>query len=351
MKNTLIAGMLTFAAAISSVQSAGPSSVFLTLSPNQKTSGPVYKSDQTKYGNEVAKIIIQEAHKRAKHYLDYNTKEFNQAYYAFMVLALTVPRHEGFYVQFRETSPSECSDKRNLLQVAQERGNKTAVKNYNQYLRNPANPYITTCNQVLNKKTINQIIAGGHDNTDIGMFQLSMRWHFANFLANDFYKDVRETIRYGTAYLMYGDRAMQVSRAGVVPASGGGNNGFDGLLTTHQKHDCISKGKDNEKVDFKNLIRGTWARYNQGWSGKKARKTEILCRFQQKKLKDGSDNKYDLGNGFISSLDATLKLDSSTTFGSIAPAKISGNVKDAVAQIIKNFKKGKNKRKDIEKIL
>ncbi len=311
-----------------------------TVSKDLSIKGPVFKNtdvDSAKYGSEMVKILLNEAHKKAKRYLEYGD---TKAYYAFMTLALTVPMHEGLYMQYREVDDAKglCSSHANsgdiLFAYTEEKLNakytpeeleakkkgSTTFKNFTKYLKSGDTPLFPSCDKVANDQVIRQIVRGG-DGSDISMMQLSIRWHSEDFLKNQKYLSMQKTFDYGLGYLM---------------------KGFKSAYANKKKYKCLKSGfLFSRKFQYNNLIRGTWAgHYNSG----QVRKT---CRFSE----NGAYAAHD--KGFKTNLDKVLAYDSQNWIGynEGLSFKLDADSLAAVQEIVTNHKDKSNTRTALEKIL
>jgi len=310
-----------------------------TVSKDLVLDGPIFRNTEigrNEYGSAMVKILLNEAHKKAARYLKY---EDTKAYYAFMTLALTVPMHEGLYMQYREVNDSKglCNQHANsgniLFAYTEEKLNNkytpeelaakklssTTFKNFTKYLKTGDTPFFPNCDAVANDEVVRQIVRGG-DGSDISMMQLSIRWHSEDFLANQKYLSMEKTFDYGLGYLM---------------------KGFKSAYTNKKKYKCITKGFFKKRVVYDKLIRGTWAgHYNSG----QVRKT---CRFDE----NGAYAAHD--KGFKTNLEKVLDYDSQDWIGynEGLSFKLDTEVMAAVQEIVKNHKDKTNNRAALEKIL
>jgi hypothetical protein len=331
-----------------------------TINPNSVIDGPIFKNtDEAKkaYGSELAKTIIQEAHKRAKFLLDEGN---TQAYYAFITLALTVPLHEGLYLHVREVNDStglcnqhassgnilfsytktKLDEKYTAAELAEKKLKSTTYKNFEKYFKDGENSFFPDCDKVANVKNIKQIIRGG-DGSDIGAMQLSIRWHYETFLAQEQYKSLRKTVKYGINFLMSGYKTVLYNWDSRKKKS----LYFDGKVRkkrwkTWMK--CLKKSGTSKDLDYSKLVRGTWAgKYNSGNLGS-------TCRFANARGHYAAHDK-----GFKKNLDKVLDFPNQEKIGVFDSVSFSMNdeVKQAYDQIINNFKEEKSERSHIDKIL
>ncbi|WP_127716978.1 hypothetical protein [Halobacteriovorax sp. HLS] len=331
-----------------------------TINPTAELDGPLFRNTEVaklQYGSEFAKTLIQEAHKRAKFLLEEGN---TQAYYGFLTLALTVPLHEGLYMHVREVNdqPGLCNQHANsgniLFAYTQEKldAKYTAeelaeaklkgptFKNFTQYFKTPGNSFFPDCDSLKDDQVIRQIIRGG-DGSDLGAMQLSIRWHYDIFLAQEQYKSLRKTMSYGLNFLMSGYKKVlynwRSSKKVRLYANG---------RTSKKKWktwmSCLRSRNDRTQIDYEKLIRGTWAgKYNSGNLGQ-------TCRFADT---NGPYASHD--TGFKRNLDKVLDFPNQEKIGVFDSISFSMNpeVKAAYDEIVTNFKEQKNSRISIEKIL
>ena len=327
-----------------------------TINPNTIIDAPLFKNTneaKKKYGSEFVKVLLQEAHKRAEFLLN----EGNiKAYNAFMTLALTVPLQEGLYLHVREINDAKglCNDHSNsgdiifaytkekleekytADELASKKAGSTNYKNFVQYFKQGENPFFPNCKDVQDSQVIRQIIRGG-DGTDLGAMQLSIRWHVENYLAKDGHKSLRKTFAYGINFLMKGFKPLIYN--------------FKSTSDTWEKRvKCLRKlekwhvfpSKREYSIDYKNVIRGTWAgKYNSGNLNK-------TCRFAD----SGSPYKgHDVG--FLKNLNKVLDIQNLDKIGGFDSTafELDEASRGAYEQVISNFKNEENKRDKIEEIL
>jgi len=300
--------------------------VMATINKDAQISGPIYRHEKRnieKYGDQVATILLQEAHRQAKRFLDEGNPK---AYYGFMALALTVPNQEGLMVHFREVEADKdyCRDKRS---EGKNIASKTAKENFQKtfngkggfFSRNKEG-FLVPCKDLRGENTYRQLIVGGSDGSDVGIMQVSVLWHYDNFLAEDKYTSVRETIRYGLGYIM-----------------GRYRRAFRKSVSRDSKHACFI---DGNQINYRSLIRGSWSAYNGGPSQ--------ICRFSNPSDPHAPKDKHFKGN-----LNLTLNLNNGGFFGFTKADELTltRNVRNAVEEVITNFENDTNKRSALESIL
>ena len=293
-----------------------------TINPTIKLIGPVFrdqgdKTEKSKYASALISLILKEADGEAKKYLEAGD---TQAYYAYLVLALTVPLHEGMYIHFRNVDGDVCNVNANNAELVKKSG-PINLKIFNNYFKNPARIYFPNCEEMNVKTGVNQMIRGG-DGTDLSIMQISIRWHFDDFLANRKYEEVSRTLNYGFTLLL---------------------NGFDPVYRNVADYKCILESDTffgKKKINYINLIKGIWAgKYN---SGSIAR----TCRFTDP---DSPYKNHDIG--FAKNLDKILNFNGSLTPDYIGEIKIEENVSDAIKEIVADLKGNRNEHKSLDKIL
>jgi hypothetical protein len=291
-----------------------------TINPEVSVSGPVF-SDQSdsaaksKYGTELVRLILKEAHAQAVKYLEAGD---TQAYYAVLTMALTVPMQEGLYIQYRSVEGDVCRSDANSGELVRKSG-ETNYNLFNQYFKS-ATPFFPNCEDI-NTDKVTQIIRGG-DGTDLSIMQVSIRWHFDDFLANKKYESVRSTLEYGIAHLM---------------------KGFTPVYRNVGDYKCISEGGGffrKKKVSYINLIRGTWAgQYNSG-------SITQTCRFADSGSKFKGHDK-----GFERNLNTILDFNGTLSVDMVGDLKLDSDVAAAFKEVVTNLKENKNERTALDKIL
>ena len=313
-----------------------------TINPEVRTTGPIFQNDSELkgiYGDKLMEIILQEAHKKASRYLEVGN---TQAYYSFLVLALTVPLQEGLYLHFRDVSdsrtlcnqyasdglvlfasnPEKLEEKYTPIELEEAMKNSKTYMRFNEYLKTANNPFFPNCENFYSEAPIRQMIRGG-DGSDIGIMQVSIRWHYDIFLANKMYTSVRESVRYGLNHLM---------------------NGFRPVLANAKKYKCVQKriGLFKKEISYTKIIRGIWAgKYNSGSIGK-------TCRFAKFNSPYASHDKH-----FLKNLNKVLKYDKNPIIGEgdSLGFKVSDKTHSILREIITNFKNKTNQRTNLESIL
>jgi hypothetical protein len=291
-----------------------------TINPGATLSGPVY-SDQSdsatksKYASDLVRLILKEAHAQAASYLEAND---TQAYYAALVMALTVPMHEGLYIQYRSVQGDACNADANSGELVKKAG-ETNYSLFNQYFKTPENPFFPNCED-LGTDQLTQIIRGG-DGTDLSIMQVSIRWHFDDFLANKKYESVESTLQYGIGHLM---------------------KGFNPVYRNVADYKCISESGffKKKKINYINLIRGVWAgQYNSGSISK-------TCRFA-----DSSSPFKGHDRGFEANLNKVLAFNGTLSVDMVGDFKLEPEVSAAFKEVVSNLKDNKNDRTALENIL
>lgn len=291
-----------------------------TINPSAKMSGPVFrdmadKAAKTKYATTLVSLILKEADGKARKYLEAGD---NQAYYAFLALSLTVPLHEGLYVHFRNVDGDVCRPEANSGEIVK-RANATTYKIFTDTFKTPGSAYFPNCEEMNKNVGVNQMIRGG-DGTDLSLMQVSIRWHFDDFLANKKYESVQKTINYGLSHLL---------------------NGFDPVYRNIADYKCISEsGFLKKKINYINLIRGIWAgKYNSGSIAQ-------TCRFADP---NSPYKKHDLG--FALNLDKIMGFNGTISPDYIGSLSIEGSAAAAIREVVTNLKNNKNERTELEKVL
>lgn len=296
--------------------------VMATINPNAGINGPIYRQktkDKDGYGNELTTILLEEAHRQGKRFLNEGN---TQAYYAFIALALTVPNQEGLLIHFREVKAKDnyCRDKRSLGDGISSNKAKKHFKmalNDRGLARDPNNGFLVPCSKLTGERVYRQLIVGGSDGSDVGIMQLSALWHYEEFLKEVKYASVRSTVRYGLSYIMRRYRKA---------------------FRDYEALGCFSKSTG--EIDYKKIVRGSWSAYNGGPSQ--------LCRFSDPESAHKGKDK-----GFNENLTKTLALNNGGIFGfnKEGEIKLTGTVKSAVDEAISNFENKTNNRTYLKSIL
>ena len=290
----------------------------ISINPKAKLNGPIFKNvaeEKGAYGDELAKVILEEAHEKSKRYLEYG--DF-KGYYTFMALALTVPLHEGLYVHFRDVENEDglCRKRANegktiKSSIARRHFRKSMVKGFN--------PFLLKCRKLANENRLRQMIAGGGDGSDIGIMQLSSRWHYDEFLAKKKFASVRSTVNYGLAHLV---------------------RGYKPAYANYKKYPCLQN--EDGSLNYKNLARGSWSGiYNSGNLGQ-------TCRFA-----DPTNAHAKKDNGFLDNLNKTLALAEGGIFGynENLSFPISEGTRNALKEVIENHLNGTNNNTALNALL
>lgn len=292
-----------------------------TINPTATVSGPVFrdmadKDEKAKYATSLVSLILKEADIKAKKYLEAGD---TQAYYSFLALSLTVPLHEGLYVHFRNVDGEVCRAEANSGEIIKKAGEIT-YKHFMDTFKKPGESYFPNCEEMNKTVGVNQMIRGG-DGTDLSLMQVSIRWHFDDYLANKKFESVQKTVNYGLSHLL---------------------NGFDPVYRNVADYKCISESGflKKKKVNYINLIRGIWAgKYNSGSIAQ-------TCRFA-----DANSPYKNHDIGFAKNLNKILDFNGSISPDFIGELKIEGSAAAAIKEIVSNLKENKNNRAELEKVL
>ncbi len=293
-----------------------------TINPAIALEGPVYRdqadaASKNKYASELVRMILKEAHKQGKSYLEAGD---SKAYYAILTMALTVPLQEGLYIQYRGVEGSDiCRVDANNGELVKKSG-ETNYSLFTQYFKAPGRTFLPNCEEI-QTDSITQIIRGG-DGTDLSVMQVSIRWHFDDFLANRRYESVQSTLEYGIGHLM---------------------KGFNPVYRNLGDYKCIGSAGGffkKKKVSYINLIRGVWAgQYNSGSIAK-------TCRFD-----DSSSPYKHHDKGFEKNLNKILDFNGTLAVDMVAEFKLDQDVAQAVMEVTSNLKNATDNRSALEKVL
>lgn len=295
--------------------------IVITVNPQASATGPKFQDRRghKEYGEQIISLILDEAHKKAARYLEYGDYK---GYYSFMILALTVPLQEGLYIHFRdvENDKSLCDPYVNEGTIIRDRNSKKTYEIFRQYLKSGSTPFIADCDQVRHQDRLTQMMRAGKDASDMGIMQVSLRWHYPEFFAKGKMSDVRKSINYGINHLY---------------------KGFRPIYANSTKYPCLHS---SSSIDYEGLIRGTWSgQYNSGNT-----QIESVCRW------DNPNSPYRAHDvHFRKNLDKVL---SSAKNGQIDvldgfDVNLSGKYRSAVEEILTNFQVGSNNRSSLDQVL
>jgi len=292
-----------------------------TINPEIELSGPVF-SDQSdaatksKYGTELVRLILKEAHTQAASYLEAGD---TQAYYAAMTLALTVPLQEGLYIQYRSVEGDVCRADANNGELVRATG-EANYSVFNQYFKTASMPFLPNCEEI-NSSKVTQIIRGG-DGTDLSVMQVSIRWHFDDFLANKKYESVAATLQYGISHLM---------------------KGFNPVYRNIGDYKCISERQGffrKKKINYINLVRGVWAgQYNSGSIAQTCRFSDFGNKFKS----------HDVG--FERNLNKILDFNGTLSVDMVGDLTLDSDVAAAFKEVVTNLKENRNDRSALDRIV
>lgn len=295
--------------------------VVITVNPQAQSTGPKFRdrSGHKEYGEQMISLVLDEAHKKASRYLEYGDYK---GYYSFMILALTVPLQEGLYIHFRDVENEKglCDPYINEGTIIRDKNSKKAYEIFRQYMKSGATPFIADCDKVKNQDRLTQMMRAGKDSSDMGIMQVSLRWHYPEFFAKGKMADVRKSINYGINHLF---------------------KGFRPIYANSTKYSCLHA---STALSYEGLIRGTWAgQYNSGNI-----KEESVCRWDNPNSPYASHDKW-----FKKNLDKIL---GAAKNGQIAvldgfDIDLSGKYQSAIDEIMNNFSAGTNDRTALDQVL
>ena len=306
--------------------------LFNTLSPTASVKGivlDVKSSSYNTYADSILKLALKETHKHAKVFLA--RKEYKK-YYTLMLMGLTVPMHEGLFTHFRKVKniSGRCNDKKNSGGSLKDQ--KITKDNYIKgFSINTKKSFFAKCSSLKANQNIIQMVAGGGDGSDLGIMQLSARWHYEDFLAKKKYTSAKTTLGYGNKYLY---------------------RGFNAISRNAKKYKCILN--KNGTINHLKLARATWG----GWYNAGGTNIERVCRFAN----PNSEHKNkDLG--FNSNLQSMIKAGTANgkfglTLGRDKGTgkvlgfwpKLSASSRAVIKEIHSNIVNNKNKRTQLKKV-
>ena len=326
MKNTILGTIATLALLTTSAMSADRNTaldkMMYTINPAVSVSGPVYRDQsdaatKNKYGTELVRLILKEADQQAATYKEAGDM---QAYYAILTLALTVPLQEGLYIQYRGVEGDVCRSDVNSGELLRN-GSAETFSIFNQYFKTSVNPFFPNCEDI-QTNNVTQIIRGG-DGSDLSVMQVSIRWHFDDFLALKKYESVEDTLQYGISHLM---------------------KGFNPVYRNINDYKCLAtKGgffKKKKPLNYIDLIRGVWAgQYNSGSITK-------TCRFADSSSPFKSHDK-----GFERNLNKILAFNGNLLIDMVGDLKLDNDVAAAFKEVVTNLQGATNNRRALDALL
>lgn len=330
MTKTILGTITTLALLSTSAMSAERNSsldrMMYTINPAVSVSGPVYRDQSdaaTKnvYGTELVRLILKEADRQATQYREAGDMK---AYYAVLTMALTVPMQEGLYIQYRGVEGNVCNPNANNGDLLK-KGSATTYDIFNQYFKTAETPFFPNCEDI-NTNNVTQIIRGG-DGSDLSVMQVSIRWHFDDFLALKKYESVEKTLQYGISHLM---------------------KGFNPVYRNVSAYDCLTNGKGGifkkkkaqKELSYTDLIRGVWAgQYNSGSINK-------TCRFA-----DSSSPFKGHDKGFERNLNKVLAFNGVLSVDMVGDFKLDSDVAAAFKEVVTNVQNGTNNNTALKAVL
>lgn len=329
MTKTILGTIATLAVLSTSAMSADRNTaldrMMYTINPAVKVSGPVYRDQsdsatKNKYGSELVRLILKEADRQATAYREAGDM---QAYYAILTMALTVPLQEGLYIQYRGVDADVCRTDVNNGELVR-KGSATNYEIFNQYFKTEI-PFFPNCEDI-NTNKLTQIIRGG-DGSDLSIMQVSIRWHFDDFLALKKYESVEKTLQYGISHLMKGFNPVY-------------RNITDYKCLAEEKGGFFKKKKAQKALSYIDLIRGIWAgQYNSGSITK-------TCRFA-----DPSSPYKHHDIGFQKNLNKVLAFNGTLSVDMVGDFKLDNDVAAAFKEVVTNLQAVTNKRTALDAIL
>jgi hypothetical protein len=293
-----------------------------TINPNAQISGPIFndKADQevkNNYASKVIDLILKTADAKAKKYKEAGDY---RGYYAFLSLALTVPMHEGLYIQFRNINENVCRADVNSGERIR-KSSEESFQIFTEYFKKGPDAFIPDCEELASETCSTQIIRGG-DGSDLSMMQISLRWHADDFLANKKYENVEQSLDYGMSQLL---------------------SGFNQVYRNARQYKCLyekSSVVGKKKFSYVNLIRGVWGgKYNSGTTSK-------TCRFADFK------SAYKVNDaGFLGNLKKIINFNETISVDLVGKFTLNEIERDAIREISLNLKNNTNNRVALDKLL
>ena len=151
--------------------------------------------------------------------------------------------------------------------------------------------------------------------------QVSIRWHFDDFLANRKFESVQATLQYGIGHLM---------------------KGFNPVYRNAGEYKCLAETGifKKSKINYLNLIRGVWAgQYNSGSITK-------TCRFA-----DSASPYKSHDIGFEKNLKKVLDFKGTLAVDMVGEFKLDADTAAAFMEVTSNLKNATNSKVALDKIL
>lgn len=161
--------------------------------------------------------------------------------------ALTVMSHESRWTHFRRLDPlgGRCQTELNSGKRYSERSTKLEAM-FEAHLR----PLVQACPLFDAGAPATQLLAS-YDLESVGIMQLALRWHLAEYTEPRAFLSVEESLRYGLGYLY---------------------KGFISLARNSEGYECLRSHRPESKEFRRALVRGAWAgQYNSGQLGRSCR--------------------------------------------------------------------------------
>jgi hypothetical protein len=197
------------------------------------------------YNDAVFRSLISSASEIGSELAEVDTS----IYVAWLVQALAVSTHESHWAHFRMLRPlgDRCQENLNSGVRHQEKSPRLGEL-FQKYLR----PISGSCQDFRKDRPSLQLVASS-DLESVGIFQIALRWHLAEYVDTGDFLNVERSIHYGLRYLY---------------------KGFSALVRNSDRFPCLSEHELESEAFRRALVRGTWAgHFNSGQVSKACRFT------------------------------------------------------------------------------
>ena len=293
-----------------------PSDIFYTLNDQLHFSGPLQSDQGSKnYVSDLFHLILDKADVMAK---DYRTAGDQKAYWAFLLGALTVPNHEGQLQHFRQVSNAYLACRKGLNDKGEADFRAASATDFYRavfikFFKRGTDPDMPDCEKFKAAPSAIQLVGSG-DLESVGVMQIALYFHLPEYTVPKLYLDVAKTLDYGLKFY---------------------KTKFDTGYRAAYKFPCVTRFKKaGEPVNYANLIRFAWGRYNGG--------DDQGCRFESKYAAYAENDR-----AFFSDLKEIYQRRAS----SIYERRLRGEDLAALHEIFDSFKTGASSGEHVQKVL
>lgn len=230
-------------------------SIFFTLNPRAKTSGPIQTNDSgDDYVNSIFRVLVQQGHQSAQEYWEAGDE---RAYFSFLLGALSVPYHESNLQHFRKLNylGSNCVSELNNGADLKQAG-AYLYRIFRKYFKGSTSPVVPNCEAFSSNQGAVQLLSS-YDRYSVGLMQVALNWHMDGYVTTGAYLSVASTAQFGLGLF---------------------KTGFDRIYRASFEYPCLTKNpiRRGDPVNYVSLVRGAWAgAFNSGDVGQ-------TCRFDDR---------------------------------------------------------------------